>query len=83
MDVFGLLGIAKRQTNDFCTQMINEHLNAAQDVTIGNENFLRDKYFVSQSILPPDCRCSLFSQFHDLCHPDWKITCKIILARFT
>ena len=82
INVFDLPELAKRRSEDFRTQMINEYLNGVQETDIGKEKLLCDKFFVPPPILPPDCRFLIFSQFHDLCHPDWKVTKKIILARF-
>ena len=62
--------------------MINEYLNGVQGVDIGKEKLLCDKSVVPRPILPPDCCFAIFSQFHDLCHPDWKVTKRMILARF-
>ena len=50
--------------------MTNENFNVVQEVTIDNEKLLCDKSVVPRPILPPDCRFPIFSQFHDLCHPD-------------
>ena len=63
--------------------MINEYLNGVQEVDIGKEKLLCDKSVVPRPILAPDCRFPSFSQIHDLCHPDWKVTKRMILARFT
>ena len=83
IDVFDLPELAKRQSEDFRTQMINNYLNGVQEVDIGKEKLLCDKSVVPRPILPPDCRFPIFSQFHDLCHPDWKVTKRVILGRFT
>ena len=83
IDVFDLPELAKRQSEDFRTQMINECLNGVQEVDIGKEKLLCDKSNVPRPILPPACRFPIFSQFHDLCHPNWKITRRMILTRFT
>ena len=72
IDVFDLPELAKRQTEGCRSQMTNEYLNGVQEVTIGNEKLLCDKS-VPRPILPPDCRFPIFSLFHDLCHPDWKL----------
>ena len=58
-------------------------MNGVQEVTIGNEILFCDKSDVPRPILPPDCCFLIFSQFYDLCHPDWKVTKMMILARFT
>ena len=63
--------------------MTNENLNGVQEVTIGNEKLLCNKSVVPRPILSPDCRFPIFSQFHDLCHPDWKVAKRMILARIT
>ena len=47
------------------------------------KKLLCDKSVVPRPILPPHCRFPIFSQFHDLCQPDWKVTKRMILARFT
>ena len=62
--------------------MTNEYLNGLQEVTIGNERLLCDKFVFSGPILPPGWRFPIFSQFHDLCHPDLKVTKWMILIRF-
>ena len=63
--------------------MTNKYLNGVQEVTIGNEILFCDKSDVPRPILSPDCCFLIFSQFYDLCHPDWKVTKMMILARFT
>ena len=63
--------------------MINEYLDGDEEVTIGTEKLLCDKSVVLRLILPPNSQFPIVSQFHDLCHPDWKVTKKMILARFT
>ena len=70
IDVIDLPELAIKPTKYFRTQMTNEYLNGVQEVTIGNEKVLCDKSVVPRLILPPDCRLPIFSQFHDLCHPD-------------
>ena len=40
VDVFDLPELAKRQTEDFRSQMTNENSNGVHKVTIGNENLL-------------------------------------------
>ena len=40
IDVFDLPELAKRQSEDFNTQMINEHLNGVQEVDIGKKTSL-------------------------------------------
>ena len=82
-DVFDLPELANRQTKDFRTKMINEYLNGVHEDAIGNQKFLSGKSVVHRHILPPDCRFHIFSQFHELCHPDWNVTKKMILATFT
>ena len=83
IDIFELPELAKRRTEDFLTQMTNEYLNEVQEVSIGNEKLFSDKSVVPQPILLPDCRFPIFSQLRDLCHPDCKVTKRIVLARFT
>ena len=63
--------------------MTSEYLNGVQEFTIGNEKLLCDKSVVPRPILPPDYRFPAFSQFRDICHPEWKVTKRMILARFT
>ena len=63
--------------------MMNESLNGIQEVTIGNKKLLCDKSVVPRHILPPDCRFPIFSQFQDLYHLYWKLSKRMILARFT
>ena len=46
IDVFDLPELAKRQSEDFRTQMINEYLNGVQEVDIGKEKLLCDKSVV-------------------------------------
>ena len=43
IDVFDLPEVAKRQSEDFRTHMINEYLNGVQEVDIGKEKLLCDK----------------------------------------
>ena len=64
-DVFDLPELAKRQSEDFRTQMINEYLNRVEEDDIGKEEFLCDKSVVPRPILPPDCPFPSSSQFHD------------------
>ena len=64
IDVFDLPELAKRESEDFRTQMINEYLNGVQEVDIGKEKLLCDKYVVPRPILPPDGRFPIFSQIH-------------------
>ena len=42
-----------------------------------------DKSTSPRPILPEQCRCPIFTQFHNLCHSNWKSTSRMILARFT
>ena len=46
IDVFDSRALAKKQTNDFRTPLINEYLNGVQEVAIGNEKLLCGKSIV-------------------------------------
>ena len=52
-------------------------------INIGTTTLTCDKSSPPRPILPEQCRYPIFTQFHNLCHSNWKSMSRMILARFT
>ncbi len=83
LDIYDLPHISSLQTPDFVQQMVDTYKKGTQTVAISNQTLLSDNSVVPRPILPQQCRYPIFQQFHNLSHPDWKVTFRIITARFT
>ena len=52
-------------------------------INIGTTTLTCDKSIPPCPILPEQCRYPIFTQFHNLCHSNWKSTSRMILTRVT
>ena len=83
VDTYDLPRIASLQDTSFQQQMSNRYQNGTQMVSIGTSTLTCDNSIPPRPILPEQCRYPIFTQFHNLCHCNWKPTSRMILARFT
>lgn len=83
LDVFDLPEISRLQTADFCTAMASQYSSGVQTIQVGRFPLLCDTGVIPRPILPLTCRRPIFDQFHNLQHSNWKVTIRLVLARFT
>ena len=83
MDTYDLPRIASLQDTSFQQQMPEHYQHGTQMINFGTTTLTCDKSIPPRSILPEQCRYPIFTQFHNICHCDWKSTSRMILARFT
>ena len=53
--IFWLPKLARRETNNFRTQLLKKYVNGVQEVNMCNEKLLCDKTVVPRPFLNPDC----------------------------
>ena len=83
-DPFDLQAIAEAQTQEFQEEMCQVYSQGTKIVTIPPDiKLLCDKTLIPRPIVPPELRRKLFLNFHNMSHPNWKATNKLISARFT
>ena len=83
LDAFDLPEISRLQTPDFCADMTSKYSSGVQTINIGSLPVLCDTGVIPRPILPQTCRRSICTQFHNLQHSNWKVTSRLVLARFT
>ena len=83
IDTYDLPRIASLQDTSFQQQMSEQYHHRTQMINIGTTTLTCDKSIPPRPILPEQCRYPIFTQFHNLCHSNWKSTSRMILARFT
>ena len=83
-DPFDLQAIAEAQTQKFKEEMCQVYSQGTKIVTIPPDiKLLCDNTPIPRPIVPPELRRKLFLNFHNMSHPNWKATNKLISARFT
>ena len=83
IDTYDLPRIASLQDTSFQQEMSEQNQHGTQMINIGTTTLTCDKSIPPRPILPEQCRYPIFTQFHNLCHSNWKSTSRMILARFT
>ena len=83
IDTYDLPRIASLQDTSFQQQMSEQYQHGTQMINIRTTTLTCDENFPPRPILPEQCRYPIFTQFHNLCHSNWKSTSRMILARFT
>ena len=83
IDTYDLPRIASLQDTSFQQQMSEQNQHGTQMINNGTTTLTCDKSIPPRQILPEQCRYAIFTQFHNLCHSNWKSTSRMILARFS
>ena len=82
-DPFDLQSIAEAQTSEFKKEMNKVYSHCTKSVQIPpNTTILCDNNIEPRPIVPKDMRKRLFLNFHNMSHPNWKATNKLIYACF-
>ena len=83
-DPFDLQSIAKAQTSEFKKEMNNVYGHGTKSVQNPPiTTILCDNKIIPRPIVPKDMRKTLFLNFHNMSHPNWKVTNKLFNARST
>ena len=83
-DPFDLQSIAKAQTSEFKEEINNFYSHGTKSVqTPPKTRILCDNNIIPRPVVPKDMRKRLFLNFHNMSHPNWKATNKLINAHFT
>ena len=83
-DPFDLQAIAETQTQEFKKEMCQVYSQGTKIVTIPPDiELLCDNTLIPRPIVPPELQRKLFLNFHNMSHPNWRATNKLISARFT
>jgi cleavage and polyadenylation specificity factor subunit 1 len=84
LDVYDLPSIAAMQTPEFKDQIEPSYANGLKYVQLdGDVTLLCDNSVIPRPILPENVRSIIFRQFHNISHSNWRVSSRIILARFT
>ncbi|MEO1438418.1 MAG: RNase H-like domain-containing protein, partial [Bacteroidota bacterium] len=84
VDVFDLPHIAGLQDTTFKLQAMNHYSSGTKEVDLGNGiSVLCDDTLIPRPIVPEGARKSIFHEFHNLSHANWKATSRLICSRFT
>jgi cleavage and polyadenylation specificity factor subunit 1 len=82
--VYDITAIAQAQTDEFKAEMEGHYTSGVQLTKLTRDvQLLCDTSVIPRPIVPEAMRFNLFQTFHNLSHPNWKATSKLILARFT